>query len=57
MIRLSVFLLLLSVVLSMIGGWCDITNKRFLGMSREHYWTDATYLAVLASSVHFILKM
>lgn len=57
MIRLSVFLLFVSLVLSMIGGWCDITNKRFLGMSREHYWTDATYLAVLASSVHFILKM
>ena len=57
MMRLSVFLLLLSVVLSMIGGWCDITNQRFLGMSREHYWTDATYIAVLASSVHFILKM
>jgi len=54
MLKLSVLLLGLSLVLSALGGWADLTGGRIFGLSREHYWRDATYLAVLAIAVHLI---
>lgn len=56
MFKLSVLLLAVSLVLSALGGWADLTGQRFFGLSREHYWRDATYLAVLAIAVHLIWK-
>ena len=56
--KVSGLLLLISVILSGLGGIADITGRqRVLGLTREHYWTDAVYLAVLAIAVHMILRM
>lgn len=57
MIKLSVLLLAVSLLLSALGGWADLTGVRIFGLSREHYWRDATYLAVLAIAVHLIWKV
>lgn len=54
--KLSVLLLGVSLLLSALGGWADLTGVRIFGLSREHYWRDATYLAVLAIAVHMIWK-
>jgi hypothetical protein len=52
--KLSSVLLALSIVLSMFGGYSDITGNRIFGMSREHYWSDAIYVAVLAIGIHLL---
>lgn len=57
MLKLSMLLLALSLLLSAMGGWCDLMGQRIFGLSREHYWRDATYLAVLAIALHLILKV
>ncbi len=57
MLKLSILLLAVSLLLSAMGGWSDLTGQRIFGLSREHYWRDATYLAVLAIALHLILKL
>lgn len=55
--KLSVAVLGLSVVLSMLGGYADLTGKRVFGLSREHYWSDATYMVGLAIAIHLLLRV
>lgn len=58
MVKLSVILLLASLVLTGLGGWMDMIGvDRIYGISRRHAWTDGTYVAVLAIAVHLILRM
>jgi hypothetical protein len=52
--KLSQFMLLSSVVLSLLGGYADMTGNRVFGLSRQHYWTDATYICVLAIGIHLL---
>lgn len=40
-----------------MGGMSDMTGRTYFGISREHYWRDGTYLAVLAIGIHLLWKM
>ena len=55
--KLSIVVLGLSLILLSLGGYCDITGKRVFGMSREHYWSDATYMVGLAIALHLLLRV
>ena len=56
--KLSVLLLVASLVLTALGGWMDMIGVDRIGpLSRRHAWTDGTYVAVLAIAVHLILRM
>jgi hypothetical protein len=58
MVKLSVLLLLASLVLTGLGGWMDMIGVERIGcISRRHAWTDGMYVAVLAIAVHLILRM
>ena len=52
--KLSQFMLISSVVLSLLGGYADMTGHRVFGLSRQHYWSDATYICVLAIGIHLL---
>ena len=52
--ELSQFMLISSVVLSLLGGYADMTGHRVFGLSRQHYWSDATYICVLAIGIHLL---
>ena len=52
--KLSSILLILSIILSMLGGYSDMSGQRVFGLSREHYWSDATYICVLAIGIHLL---
>ncbi len=52
--KLSSILLILSIILSMLGGYSDMSGQRVFGLSREHYWSDAIYIGVLAIAVHIL---
>ena len=46
-------LIILSLVMVMMGGWSDMTGKKFI-VSKKHYWNDAMYLLVLAIAIKVI---
>jgi hypothetical protein len=54
--RLCEVLLMVSVTLVALGGLSDMTGYRFFGISRDHYWNDGMYLAVLAIAVHVLYR-
>lgn len=42
-------LVVLSILLTALGGWMDYMNyPRLFGISRDHAWNDAQYLLLLA---------
>ena len=45
---------IISILLSSLGGFADMTGQRIFGLSRQHYWSDATYICVLAIGIHII---
>ena len=58
MMKVSVLLLLASLLLTGLGGWMDMMGVDRIGpISRRHAWTDGTYVAILAIAVHLILRM
>lgn len=52
--KISQLLLLFSIALSLLGGYADMTGHRVFGLSRQHYWSDATYICVLAIGIHLL---
>lgn len=55
---LSRVLLIVSLAMVAMGGLLDLTgHHRVFGLTREHYWNDGTYLAVLAIAVHLIFRV
>lgn len=52
--KVSHILLIFSILLSSLGGYSDMTGQRVFGLSREHYWSDATYICVLAIGIHLL---
>lgn len=57
-LKLSAVLLVMSLLLTGLGGWMDMIGEdRVLGISRRHAWTDGTYLAILAIAVHLIFRI
>lgn len=56
--KLSILLLLVSLLLTGLGGAMDMMDVKRIGpISRRHVWTDGLYVAVLAIAVHLILRM
>ena len=46
---LAIFALILSGVLTGVGGYMDMTGqKRICGLSKKHAWHDGLYLAIVA---------
>lgn len=43
-------LIIMSLVMSIIGGLSDFTGKRYI-ISKDHYWRDSIYLLVLAIAI------
>lgn len=54
--KISEALLLLSAVLTALGGVSDMTGWRPYGLTRQHLWNDGMYAAVLAIAVHLIYR-
>jgi hypothetical protein len=52
--KLSSMLLILSIALSLLGGYSDMSGQRVFGLSREHYWSDAIYTGILAIAIHIL---
>jgi hypothetical protein len=52
--KLSSMLLILSIALSLLGGYSDMSGQRVFGLSREHYWNDAIYISVLSIAIHIL---
>lgn len=44
---LANILVLIAIIMMALGGYQDITGTK-LWLSREHYWSDATFLLLLA---------
>ncbi len=53
----SGILLGISVIFAALGGYGDMIDQRVFGLTRQHYWSDATYLAVLAIAIHLIWRL
>ncbi len=52
---LAYILLGLSLIMTMIGGWMDITNRDSIGrLTKYHFWNDGIYLAIIAIFVLII---
>jgi hypothetical protein len=47
----------MSFILIFLGGYADMINQRVFGLSREHYWSDGLYFAVLAIAVHILWRL
>lgn len=51
-------LIILSLILTMLGGWCDINDDDIeIGcytISKQHLWNDAKYLLLLVISLKVI---
>lgn len=54
--KISVALLILSLILSLLGGLSDLTGRPIFGLSRMHYWMDASYALTLAVAIHFMFR-
>jgi hypothetical protein len=47
LLYIAVFLALMSLVATGLGGWIDMTNRPVI-ISREHAWNDGLYVILLA---------
>lgn len=45
--KITIIVLILSLIAVAIGGMSDWTGNRYI-ISKEHYWSDGLYLLVLA---------
>lgn len=46
---------MLSILGSILGGYSDMTNKRFI-ISKDHLWRDSLWLLVLAILLNVMYK-
>ncbi len=54
---LPLLLLVVSVLLTTLGGWMDMTGrKKILGISKKHAWNDALFLVVLTIAILLYTK-
>lgn len=45
--QITIVVLILSLIAMAMGGWSDFNKKKYI-ISKEHYWSDGTYLLLLA---------
>jgi hypothetical protein len=51
------FLLIMSLIMTMMGGYCDMTNTdKIWIVSKEHFWNDGLYLLVLTVLIAIYCK-
>ncbi len=52
---IAYILLGFSLLMTMIGGWMDITNTESIGcITKYHFWNDGIYLAIISIFVLII---
>lgn len=57
MIReLAIFLIILGVIFTGMGGVMDMTGKDELKISKKHFWNDGTYVTILAVALLLLNK-
>lgn len=44
----AIFLIVLGIIFTSIGGILDISGKDDLKISKKHFWNDGTYVTILA---------
>jgi hypothetical protein len=44
----AIFLIILGMIFTAIGGILDMTKQDDLKISKRHFWNDGTYITVLA---------
>ena len=49
--RLAIAVLVLSVYMTAIGGYIDMTGRTIYGITREHAWNDGIYLVLVSIAV------
>lgn len=54
-----IVLIILSVILTVLGGYSDMTNKSVnlfgINVSKQHLWNDASYILLLAIALKHIV--
>lgn len=54
---LPLLLLVVSVLLTTLGGWMDMTGrKKIFGISKKHAWNDALFLVVFTIAILLYTK-
>jgi membrane protein implicated in regulation of membrane protease activity len=46
-----------SFILIVLGGYADMIDQRLFGLTREHYWSDGIYFAILAIAAHLLWRL
>lgn len=54
--QFAIFLIILGIILTSIGGILDITNKNTIKISKNHFWNDGIYVTLLAIALLLISK-
>ncbi len=52
----AIFLIVLGLIFTGIGGILDMTKKDDLKISKQHFWNDGTYVTVLAVALLLLDK-
>lgn len=52
----AIFLIVLGLIFTGIGGILDMTGKDDLKISKKHFWNDGTYVTVLAVALLLLDK-
>lgn len=54
--EIAIFLIILGMIFTAIGGILDMTKKDNLVISKKHFWNDGTYVTILAVALLLIDK-
>ena len=52
----AIFLVILGVIFTMIGGIIDMSGKKDITISKNHLWNDGTYVTLLAIAILLLNK-
>lgn len=51
---ISVFFILLSIIFMTMGGIMDMTNREKLFITKQHFWNDGIFLAILGVFLYYM---
>jgi Na+/H+ antiporter NhaB len=52
----AIFLIILGIIFTSIGGIMDMIGKDNMVISKKHFWNDGTYVTVLAVALLLLQK-
>jgi hypothetical protein len=52
----AIFLIILGIIFTSIGGIMDMLGKDNMVISKKHFWNDGTYVTVLAVALLLLQK-